>query len=223
MASRPRPTKAPHIIANERSCISAGNDQTEDWQDSEVSRPSKECSRAVDSVKHLRGLVLFAKECDPSAFEGPMRFPEVAAAIEQHCGYSKKQLRNLLVRRLGCKGPAAGLEHHCSDLVTLDFSNAEQTMERQLNRKKRKQLRGAESHSPKKASLCDRRDPDMDMKGKHGPNGEAPEEGRWVFESKGFGKMKKWKWRRINEEKELRRAEKRAQQELEEAEEQAEY
>mmetsp|Transcript_2493 Transcript_2493/g.4250 ORF Transcript_2493/g.4250 Transcript_2493/m.4250 type:complete len:170 (-) Transcript_2493:97-606(-) len=54
-------------------------------------------------------------------------------------------------------------------------------------------------------------DPNKDMKGKPGPNGEDPESGRWCYESKGTNAGKKWKWKKLrppltDEEKEAKRA-----------------
>eukprot|EP00440_Ansanella_granifera_P042363 gb/GFBE01045928.1/.p1 GENE.gb/GFBE01045928.1/~~gb/GFBE01045928.1/.p1 ORF type:complete len:161 (+),score=46.98 gb/GFBE01045928.1/:1-483(+) len=66
-----------------------------------------------------------------------------------------------------------------------------------------------------------RKNPDADMEGKPGPNGEDPSTGRWSFESKGKGAAKRWKWKPTNPEKELERAMKRAKHEAREAEEAA--
>merc|ERR1719277_2889372 len=57
-------------------------------------------------------------------------------------------------------------------------------------------------------------DPNLDMKGKPGPNGEDPSEGRWSFESKGANAPKKWKWKKERTEEE--RAAKKAKKEYEE-------
>mmetsp|Transcript_114960 Transcript_114960/g.199286 ORF Transcript_114960/g.199286 Transcript_114960/m.199286 type:complete len:146 (-) Transcript_114960:169-606(-) len=42
-----------------------------------------------------------------------------------------------------------------------------------------------------------KRNPDRDMEGKPGPNGEDPSTGRWSFQSKGAGAGKRWKWKPI--------------------------
>lgn len=57
-------------------------------------------------------------------------------------------------------------------------------------------------------------DPDADLKGKPGPNGET--NGRWSFESNGAGARKKWKWKPdiTPEERAAKRAKKQAEEEL---------
>mmetsp|Transcript_914 Transcript_914/g.1613 ORF Transcript_914/g.1613 Transcript_914/m.1613 type:complete len:136 (+) Transcript_914:1-408(+) len=46
-------------------------------------------------------------------------------------------------------------------------------------------------------------DPDADMAGKPGPNGEDPTTGRWSFESKGKNAGKRWKWKPNLSEEEI--------------------
>ena len=69
-----------------------------------------------------------------------------------------------------------------------------------------------ESASPNAVIIDPLTDPNLDVKGKPGPNGEAPEEGCWRFISTGMltNRPKKWKWMRINKEKEMLRGVKRA-------------
>mmetsp|Transcript_108654 Transcript_108654/g.171442 ORF Transcript_108654/g.171442 Transcript_108654/m.171442 type:complete len:150 (+) Transcript_108654:63-512(+) len=57
------------------------------------------------------------------------------------------------------------------------------------------------------------RNPDRDMVGKPGPNGEDPETGRWTFSSAGTNAGKKWKWKRFRTAEEIEA--KRAKNELE--------
>eukprot|EP00930_Biecheleria_cincta_P047673 TRINITY_DN3309_c0_g1_i2.p1 TRINITY_DN3309_c0_g1~~TRINITY_DN3309_c0_g1_i2.p1 ORF type:complete len:146 (-),score=40.75 TRINITY_DN3309_c0_g1_i2:68-505(-) len=63
----------------------------------------------------------------------------------------------------------------------------------------------------------ERKDGDIDMTGRPGPHGEDPSEGNWVFEAKGKGLAKRWKWKKIDPVRDAERAAKRARMEAEEA------
>eukprot|EP00927_Polykrikos_kofoidii_P071734 TRINITY_DN67966_c0_g1_i1.p1 TRINITY_DN67966_c0_g1~~TRINITY_DN67966_c0_g1_i1.p1 ORF type:complete len:384 (+),score=90.98 TRINITY_DN67966_c0_g1_i1:56-1207(+) len=138
MASIPRPTMAPHLLAARRRELMREQDERPPlWQACKPARippapgERNEESNGEDTaarpltpkqertVARLRGAVAVATAADPEVRGKPVTFGTINRAIQRHAGLKSRDLILATTQGLQLKSPADFFRLYCADLVTI--------------------------------------------------------------------------------------------------------